>query len=145
MSLLSNILDTVLKNLPQAPAAAPDSTAPAPTEAAPSESSSVTKAATAAAGAAAGAAGAALAKVDISSVLDALVKKSGESLDWKHSVVDLLKAIGHDSSHAARVKLAEELHYDGDVEDSARMNEFLRNALLKALQEHGGTLPDDLK
>lgn len=83
--------------------------------------------------------------VDVASILDQMAKKSGEDLDWRHSIVDLLKAIGHDSSHSARLQLAQELHYDGDTSDSATTNQFLHKAVLQALEDNGGKLPDDLK
>jgi len=82
--------------------------------------------------------------VDIDAVMTALAGERGEKLDWKHSVVDLLKAVGLDSSRSARLRLAEELHYAGDRHDSAAMNEWLHDAVLKAIVDNGGKLPADL-
>jgi len=84
------------------------------------------------------------APVDIASILDAAVKKSGQKLDWKHSIVDLMKALGMDASLAERKELAQELGYAGDAGDSAKMNMFLHKALMKKLSENGGKVPADL-
>ncbi|MFS8116311.1 DUF3597 domain-containing protein [Rhizobium jaguaris] len=87
---------------------------------------------------------AAAAPVDVASILDAAVKKSGQKLDWKHSIVDLMKALGMDASLAERKELAQELGYTGDAGDSAKMNMFLHKALMKKLSENGGKVPADL-
>ncbi len=77
-------------------------------------------------------------------VLDAAVKKSGQKLDWRRSIVDLMKAVGMDASLTERKELAIELGYTGDKNDSATMNMFLHKALLKKLSENGGKVPADL-
>jgi len=82
--------------------------------------------------------------VDIVPILDAAVTKSGQKLDWKRSIVDLMKAVGMDASLDERTELARELGYAGDAHDSARMNTFLHKALMKKLSENGGTVPADL-
>jgi len=84
------------------------------------------------------------APVDIASILDAAVKKSGQKLDWKHSIVDLMKALGMDASLSERKELAQELGYTGDAGDSAKMNIFLHKALLKKLADNGGNVPAEL-
>jgi hypothetical protein len=84
------------------------------------------------------------ASVDVGAVLDELAAKNPEKLDWKHSIVDLLKLNGMDSSLAARKKLAEELHYPGDQNDSAQMNVWLHKEVLKQLAQNGGKLPAGL-
>lgn len=89
-------------------------------------------------------AGASSAPVDVAPVLDAAVKNSGQKLDWRHSIVDLMKALKLDSSLAARKELAEELNYTGDTNDSAAMNMWLHKALMKKLAENGGKVPADL-
>lgn len=81
---------------------------------------------------------------DVASSLDAAVKKSGQKLDWKHSIVDLMKALGMDASLAERKELADELGYTGDHNDSAKMNIWLHTALMKKLSENGGKVPADL-
>ncbi|MFA1622875.1 DUF3597 domain-containing protein [Rhizobium mongolense] len=82
--------------------------------------------------------------VDIVPILDAAVKKSGQKLDWRHSIVDLMKAVGMDASLSERKELAAELGYSGDTGDSAKMNMFLHKALMKKLSENGGKVPADL-
>ncbi|MBB4231498.1 DUF3597 domain-containing protein [Rhizobium mongolense] len=84
------------------------------------------------------------ATVDIVPILDAAVKKSGQKLDWRHSIVDLMKAVGMDASLSERKELAAELGYSGDTGDSAKMNMFLHKALMKKLSENGGKVPADL-
>ena len=84
------------------------------------------------------------APVDVAAILDAAVKKSGQKLDWKRSIVDLMKALDLDSSLSARKELAAELHYTGDTSDSAKMNVWLHKALMKALAENGGKVPAEL-
>ena len=84
------------------------------------------------------------ANVDIVPILDAAVKKSGQKLDWRRSIVDLMKAVGMDASLAERKELAAELGYSGDTGDSAKMNMFLHKALMKKLSENGGKVPADL-
>ncbi|WP_454851665.1 DUF3597 domain-containing protein [Rhizobium binxianense] len=87
---------------------------------------------------------AAPASVDITPILDAAVKKSGQKLDWRHSIVDLMKAVGMDASLSERKELAAELGYTGDTNDSAKMNMWLHKALMKRLAENGGKVPADL-
>lgn len=82
--------------------------------------------------------------VDVAAILDAAVKASGQKLDWKHSIVDLLKALNIDSSISARKELAHELGYTGDTADSATMNIWLHKAVVKKLSENGGKLPAEL-
>lgn len=83
--------------------------------------------------------------VDVSEVLTARAAQAGQTLDWRHSIVDLMKLLGLDSSLAARKELAGELHYTGDTNDSASMNVWLHSAVMQKLAENGGKVPDDLK
>lgn len=83
-------------------------------------------------------------QVDIAQVLDQKAKSNSESLDWRRSIVDLMKLVGIESSWSARKELADELGYEGDREDSAAMNIWLHKAVLKKLAENGGTVPQDL-
>jgi 3-oxoacyl-ACP reductase-like protein len=84
------------------------------------------------------------ATIDIVPILDAAVKKNGQKLDWRHSIVDLMKAVGMDASLTERKELAAELGYTGDTNDSAKMNMWLHKALMKRLSENGGKVPADL-
>ena len=91
--------------------------------------------------AAAGQVQAPLADVDVEATLDGLVRESGQALDWRTSIVDTMKALGVDSSLAHRKQLAQELKYDGDMDDSASMNIWLHKQVLNALAANGGKLP----
>ena len=82
--------------------------------------------------------------VDVAAVLEGLAAKNPEKLDWKHSIVDLMKLVGMDSSFTARKQLAAELHYSGDPNDSASMNVWLHKEVLKKLSENGGKVPQEL-
>jgi Domain of unknown function (DUF3597) len=87
---------------------------------------------------------AALKDVDVTAILDGLVAKAGQKLDWRHSIVDLLKALDLDSNLSARKELARELHYAGSADDTAAMNVWLIKQVIVKLKEHGGKLPADL-
>jgi Domain of unknown function (DUF3597) len=82
--------------------------------------------------------------VDVTVMLDGLASKSSEKLDWRHSIVDLMKLVGMDSSHSARIELAKELHYTGNTGDSATMNIWLHQQVIKKISENGGKVPQDL-
>ena len=112
-----------------------------------SASAAAPDAAPAAGGAAATAAGgrAPAATVDVAPILDAAVKAKGEKLEWRTSIVDLMKALDIDSSLGARKELAKELGYTGDTSDSASMNIWLHKQVMTKFAANGGKLPDDLK
>jgi hypothetical protein len=82
--------------------------------------------------------------VDVEAVVEQYAAKSGQKLNWRTSIVDLLKALGIDSSLAARKKLSEELGFDGDNSDSAAMNVWLHKRVMQKLAEKGGKVPDSL-
>ncbi|MBY5779451.1 DUF3597 domain-containing protein [Rhizobium leguminosarum] len=115
-----------------APAPAAPSADPRPAPAAPAPQSKPVPTATG------------TATVDIVPILDAAAKKSGQKLDWRRSIVDLMKAVGMDASLTERKELAAELGYTGDTNDSAKMNMWLHKALMKRLSENGGKVPADL-
>ena len=92
-----------------------------------------------------GAAAAPAQTVDVAPILDAAVKAKGEKLEWRTSIVDLMKALDVDSSLAARKELAKELNYTGDTNDSASMNIWLHKQMMTKLEANGGKLPDDIK
>lgn len=85
--------------------------------------------------------------VDVAAVLEDLKSKNKgmENLNWRQSIVDLMKVLSLDSSLAARKELAKELHYEGDTNDSYAMNIWLHKQIMKNLAANGGKLPDDLK
>lgn len=88
--------------------------------------------------------GAAVSGHDVEAILDRMAASHGEKLDWKHSIVDMLKLVGMDSSLSARKELAADLHYTGDTNDSATMNIWLHKEVLKKLAENGGHVPASL-
>lgn len=82
--------------------------------------------------------------IDVAVILDNAAKSSGQKLEWRRSIVDLLKALKLDSSMNARKELANELGYGGDFSDSVSMNVWLHNAVIKKLSENGGQVPAEL-
>ncbi|BCZ79493.1 DUF3597 domain-containing protein [Paraburkholderia terrae] len=83
--------------------------------------------------------------VDVEAILSALAEQNSEKLNWRTSIVDLMKLLSLDSSLGARKQLAEELDYSGDTNDSASMNIWLHKQVMTKLAENGGKVPDDLK
>ncbi len=92
----------------------------------------------------AAAGGPAPATVDVTAILDDLASKNPEKLDWRKSIVDLMKLVGMDSSLAARKELAKDLSYTGDTSDSATMNIWLHKVVIKKIAENGGKVPNEL-
>ena len=100
------------------------------------------------AGAAPGAtapAAAPMAAIDVEAVLTQLASQNKQKLDWRKSIVDLMKLLNLDSSLSARKELAQELHYTGGTDDTASMNIWLHKQVMRKLAENGGKVPDDLK
>jgi hypothetical protein len=85
------------------------------------------------------------ANVDVAAVLDKLQKASREKLDWRKSIVDLMKLLKLDSSTKARQELAGELNYPGDKKDSAAMNIWLHKQVMTKLAANGGVVPKELQ
>jgi hypothetical protein len=83
--------------------------------------------------------------VDVGQVLADLHAKKGQNLNYKTSIVDLMKLLDLDSSLEARKSLADELHYTGDKSDSATMNVWLHKQVVQKLADNGGKVPDDLR
>ena len=86
-----------------------------------------------------------LSQVDVEAVLTKLAAQSKEKLDWRKSIVDLMKLLGLDSSLAARKELAKELNFTGNTNDSASMNIWLHKQVMAKLAANGGKVPGDLK
>jgi len=82
--------------------------------------------------------------VDIAAILDRMAAANPEKLDWRHSIVDLMKLVGMDSSLAERKELAADLKYTGDTNDSASMNMWLHKEVMRRLAENGGKVPAEL-
>jgi hypothetical protein len=83
--------------------------------------------------------------VDVAASLDKLQKASGQKLNWRKSIVDLMKLLKLDSSVKARKALADELKYPGDKNDSAAMNIWLHKQVMTKLAENGGVVPKELQ
>ena len=120
MSIFGNIMSAIFKS------ASPAGTAP------PSAPRGATAAAT-------------MEQVDVAAVLTKLAEQNEEELDWRRSIVDLMKLLNLDSSLAARKQLAQELHYAGNLNDSASMNVWLHKQVMQKLAENGGKVPADLR
>jgi len=141
MSIFGTIMSKIFGHSAAPAATAEAAAAPSAT---PATSSS---AATGAAAPEAAAAPAATpsAPVDVEAILTELAAHNKEKLDWRKSIVDLMKLLGLDSSLTARKELATELGYTGDKDDSASMNIWLHKQVMTKLAENGGKVPDDLK
>ena len=88
---------------------------------------------------------AAISEVDVVSKLEGLAAAHAEKLNWKTSIVDLMKLLGLDSSLTARKELATELSCPGDkMGDSAQMNMWLHKTVLQKLAQNGGNIPKEL-
>jgi len=83
--------------------------------------------------------------IDVAPILDKAVAAKKEKLEWRTSIVDLMKALDIDSSLNARKELAKELNYSGDTNDSAAMNIWLHKQVMTKLAANGGKLPADIK
>ncbi|MBB2202127.1 DUF3597 domain-containing protein [Gluconacetobacter tumulisoli] len=126
MSIFGAIMSRIFGHA-EAPAATPAAATPSPDPTAPAPVAAPAQA------------------VDVAAILSEMAAKSGQSLNWRQSIVDLMKLLGLDSSLAARKELAGELHYTGDTSDSAAMNVWLHRQVMQKLAENGGKVPDDLK
>ena len=82
--------------------------------------------------------------VDVEAVMNDLASKNKEKLNWRTSIVDLMKLLKLDSSLSARKELAKELGYTSSTDDSAAMNIWLHKQVMKKLAENGGKVPADL-
>ena len=130
MSIFGKIMSAIFGKVDAAPASGGTAASPA---AAPSG------------GASSSAPAAPAQSVDVAPILDKAVKAKGEKLEWRTSIVDLMKALDIDSSLAARKELAKELGYTGDSNDSASMNIWLHKQVMTKLAANGGKLPSDVK
>jgi len=134
MSVLGNIVSTIFGHGATRPHAPPSAGSAAPSAGAPGSS----------AGSVASAA-APSPRVDVEAILIKLASQNKEKLDWRRSIVDLMKLLKLDSSLSARKELAKELHYTGNTNDSAALNIWLHKQVMIKLAENGGKVPDDLK
>jgi hypothetical protein len=141
MGVLSSIKDKIFGKT----AAAPAAPAAAPTYAPAGATSAAIAEAAGKAALAKSAAAKPSEPVDVEAILEAAVKAKGIKLNWRVSIVDLMKALDLDSSLAARKELAAELKYTGtDPDGSAEKNMWLHKTLMKTLAENGGKIPKEL-
>jgi hypothetical protein len=82
---------------------------------------------------------------DVQAILEKLAANQGEKLDWKVSIVDLMKLLKLDSGLGTRKQLAQELGYIGALNGSPEMNTWLYKQVMTKLAESGGKVPDSLK
>ncbi len=140
MGILSNIFHKIF------PSSHPTVTQASPQQASPGSAQST--AAQPAPGATTGAMpppAAPMAEVDVEVILNNMAASAGQPLNWRSSIVDLLKLLNLDSSLQSRKELAQELHYTGDTNDSASMNIWLHRQVMNKLAANGGKVPADLK
>ncbi|WP_292026001.1 DUF3597 domain-containing protein [Brevundimonas sp. UBA2416] len=121
MSILGNILGKIFKRR-ETPAAAPAPSAapPPPPTVAP----------------------AAVQPVDVDGILDFMNEQRDQKLNWRTSIVDLMKLTGMDSTLAERKELAGELGYTGDTSDTATMNIWLHKQVIARIRADGGQIRD---
>lgn len=126
MSIFTKIKDAIFgnkaaaqPNTRSAPTAAPPAAQPKPAPAAPEP-------------------------VDVEAVLQRMATDNKQQLNWRTSIVDLMKLLGMDSSLENRKELARELGYTADTSDSAAMNIWLHKRVMKELAAHGGKVPANM-
>ena len=145
MSVLGKIISTIFGHANATPPAAPAAPGAAPSVAPARPASGSSAMAASPAGKSSGPAGAPATPVDVAAILTKLAASNKERLDWQKSIVDLMKLLNLDPSLAARKELADELHYDGDKNDTASMNIWLHKQVMLKLAENGGKVPDELR
>ena len=124
MSILGNILGKIFKRRETATPTA----APAPT---PAPTTTTTFAPAPAAQ-----------PVDVDGILDFMNEQRDQKLNWRTSIVDLMKLTGMDSTLAERKELANELGYTGDTSDTASMNIWLHKQVIQRIRDNGGQIRD---
>ena len=139
MSVFGKIMSAIFgTNASAAPAGGGSATTPSSGAAAPASGSASSAPASSAPAAPAQ-------TVDVAPILDKAVAAKKEKLEWRTSIVDLMKALDIDSSLAARKELAKELGFTGDTNDSAKMNIWLHKQVMAKLAANGGKLPPEIK
>lgn len=142
MGIFSNIASAIFGHSHATGTSPPTGTAAKPGAPAGSAASPGTMAST---GSAAPGAVQPITKAEVEAMIAKRAAGQGEQLDWRRSIVDLMKALDLDSSLTARKELAKELHYTGDTNDSATMNVWLHKQVMTKLAANGGKLPADIK
>ena len=128
------------------PAATPSPSAPGSTGVTPSSQAPPSASATASSATPAAAAAAKpISRADVEAILQKVAADVREDLDWRRSIVDLMKLLKLDSGLGARKQLAQELSYPGALDGSAEMNIWLHRQVMTKLAESGGKVPDSFK
>ncbi|MFL6551358.1 MAG: DUF3597 domain-containing protein [Povalibacter sp.] len=138
MSIFSSIKDAIFGHKAAAATPHPTTAAPRPAAPAPAKPAQPTNASPTAASAPSQ-------PVDVEAVLQSMAAKQSQQLNWRTSIVDLMKLLGIDSSLQNRKELAHELGYQADTSDSAAMNIWLHKRVMQELAANGGKVPADLK
>jgi hypothetical protein len=142
MSIFSNIMAGIFDHAASAASPGPEAkTAKAAQSSAPTARSAAASAQVDPSTAPQSSSSAANSPVDVTAIMDQLASQAKEKLEWRKSIVDLMKLLNLDSSIAARKQLAQELHYSGNMNDSASMNIWLHKQVMIKLAEHGGKVP----
>ena len=132
MGVLSDLMGKIFRgretSAPSAPTTAPGGSGDVPTASEPGQMPNTPS----------------MTAVDVAAILDKMASENKQKLDWRHSIVDLMKLVGMDSSLSARRELAADLHYSGDTSDTASMNMWLHKEVMKKLAENGGKVPKEL-
>ena len=139
MSIFGNILNKIFHRGGDASATTTASTTASP----PLPDASSAAAAGTAAQATAQAA--APSNVDVEAVMNDIAAKNPQKLNWRTSIVDLMKLLDLDSSLNARKELATELGYSGAKDGSAEMNLWLHKQVMNKLAQNGGKVPAELR
>ena len=122
MGIFSNILGKIFGHKPKTPTSGPAPSAPGTAAAAPAKP----------------------APVDAMALLEDMAAANAQKLNWRTSIVDLMKLVGMESSLAERKELADELGYSGDKSDTATMNIWLHKQVIAKLAENGGKVPANM-
>ncbi len=133
MSIFGKIKDAIFgqKDKPAAPSASAPSATVAPRPAAVPGTAPAQQQAPAA-----------VSQADVERMLEA--KSGSDKLNWRTSIVDLMKLVGIDPSLDNRKELAQELGYTGTRDGSAEMNMWLHDKVMQELASHGGQVSADL-
>lgn len=141
MSVFGSIMGKILGHSARASEAKVNATrAASPAAAAPAPAPAAAPASTAAS-----AAPAPVTMETIEAALTDMAAGSKQKLDWRNSIVDLMKLVGIDSDITNRRALANELGYTGDLNDSATMNVWLHKEVMQRMADSGGQVPANLR
>jgi 3-oxoacyl-ACP reductase-like protein len=147
MSVFGSIVSAIFgsKHAADVTAAAPAAPAAAPAAKSTSTGTAASTGTSAPAGASAALPAQSISRADVEAILQKLAADVREDLDWRKSIVDLMKLLKLDSGLGARKQLAQELGYTGALDGSAEMNIWLHKQVMTKLAESGGKVPDSLK